>query len=99
MASPAETLASSAVFVIDRAGLKTVTMAVLVTGGWLSALAVAVLEYTLTFVSNDVVLKMCTENDAPGARLPRAQFRTWLPTAPLMLHFGSAVSCQLTPGP
>jgi hypothetical protein len=72
---PALTLGASADFVMLSAGARTLVTAVELIGvGMLVALAVAVLVY-VPALAEVVALVMCTEADAPGAMLPRVQFR------------------------
>src|SRR5436190_12200350 len=83
--SPAVTCAASATFVIDSAGGWTTTIASSWTGGWLSAVAVAMLSYVPPLAAV-VVLVMWTEFDAPGAMSPNAQFSVWLGAEPEIEH-------------
>ena len=72
---PELTVALSAVFVTDRAGLFTVTVAVDVTSVWLVARAVAVLD-RVPLVDPVVALITWTVADAVCARSPKLQVRT-----------------------
>ena len=102
MAEPALTADASAVMVMPSDGACTSAPALALMEGALLADAVAVLEY-LPVPARLVGLLRCTLVVAPDARFPRAQFRVWLPAAPVIEHVPgplyAGLMLQITPEP
>jgi hypothetical protein len=87
MVVPAGTGVASAVFVMDSFGAIagwTTMVADALTLGAFEAEAVAVLLSVIVVAQVELVaLEMWTLTDAPGARLPKLQLRSWDPTEPV----------------